>query len=266
MARQRDAGFVEATGNVAVWTAVSPLQLALEDREAAEPEGVFTRRFVRGIAERLADRDGDGQVLHAELLDYVRNESESYCSRHGGDCEAGLTPSLEGRRDLLVTDVTTGATTTSVAATSEPQVSAAAGGALGHDNAAGVRLEMRPSARVRDGESVTYKVESGRSGHLLIVDVAPDGTVTQLFPNQWSERAGKGAVIRAGRIVEIPNAYYGFRLCGEPAVRSGEHVRDRDRGSDCARRSSRSESGPAPGRECEGLASRARRAAAGAVA
>ena len=213
VARQRDAGFVETTGNVAVWTAVSPLQLALEDREAAEPEGVFTRRFVRGIAERLADRDGDGQVLHAELLDYVRKESESYCSRHERDCEAGLTPSLEGRRDLLVIDVATGA---SVAATSQPAVSAAAGGALGHGNAARVRLEMRPSARVRDGESVTYRVESDRSGHLLIVDVAPDGTVTQLFPNRWSERAGKGAEIRARGIVEIPNAYYGFRLVASP--------------------------------------------------
>ena len=221
VARQRDAGFVETTGNVAVWTAVSPLQLALEDREAAEPEGVFTRRFVRGIAERLADRDGDGRVLHAELLDYVRKESESYCSRHERDCEAGLTPSLEGRRDLLVTEVTTGAAVTSVGATSEPEVSAAAGGALGHGNAARVRLEMRPSARVRDGESVTYRVESGRSGHLLIVDVAPDGTVTQLFPNQWSERAGKGAAIRAQRIVEVPNAYYGFRLVASPPYGRG---------------------------------------------
>ena len=218
VARQRDAGFVETTGNIAVWTAVSPLQLALEDRESVEPEGVFTRRFVRGIAERLADRDGDGRVLHAELLDYVRKESESYCSRHKRDCEAGLTPSLEGRRDLLVTDVTTGA---SVAATSEPTVSAAAGGALGHGNAARVRIEMRPSARVRDGEAVTYRVESGRSGHLLIVDVAPDGTVTQLFPNQWSERAGKGADIRARGIVEIPNAYYGFRLVASPPYGRG---------------------------------------------
>ena len=221
VARQRDAGFVESTKNVAVWTAVSPLQLALEDREAAEPVGVFTRRFVRGIAERLADRDGDGQVLHGELLDYVRRESDAYCSRHKHDCEAGLTPTLEGWRDLLVTDVTTGASVTSAAATPGPGVSEAAGGALGHDNAAGVRLEMRPSVRVRDGESVTYTVESGRSGHLLIVDVAPDETVTQLFPNQWSERAGKGAAIRAGRVVEIPNAYYGFRLVAGPPYGRG---------------------------------------------
>ena len=157
----------------------------------------------------------------------MRRESDAYCSRHKHDCEAGLTPSLVGRRDLLVTDVTTGAaadfgaTAGSVAATPESGASVAAGGALGHDNAAGVRLEMRPSARVRDGESVTYTVKSGRSGHLLIVDVAPDGTVTQLFPNQWSERAGKGAAIGAGRVVEIPNAYYGFRLVAGPPYGRG---------------------------------------------
>ena len=217
-ARQRDAGFSEAEGNLAVWTAVSPLQLALEDREAKQPQGVFTRRFVRGVAERLADRDGDGRVMHAELLDYVRSESEAYCSRHPRDCEAGLTPSLEGPRDLLLMDVASGG---AVAGMPSTDASAAASGALGHDNAAGVRLEIRPSARVRVGESVTYRVRSARSGHLLIVDVAADGTVTQLFPNRFSERAGEKSVIAAGRTVEIPNAYYGFRLMASPPIGRG---------------------------------------------
>ena len=221
VARQRDAGFIEGKANLTVWTAVSPLQLALEDREAKDPQGVFTRRFVRGIAERLADRDGDGKVVHAELLDYVREESEAYCSRHPRDCESGLTPSLEGRRDLLVTDVTTGAAVASAAGAPEPDASATAGGALGHGNDAGVRLEIRPSARVRVGESVTYRVQSGRAGHLLIVDVAVDGTVTQLFPNQFSERAGEGTAIGAGRAVSIPNAYYGFRLVASPPLGRG---------------------------------------------
>ena len=52
-ARQSDKGFIDTGGNIAAWTAVSPLQLALEDREADEPQGVFTRLFVRGIGERL---------------------------------------------------------------------------------------------------------------------------------------------------------------------------------------------------------------------
>ena len=221
VARQRDAGFIEGKANLTVWTAVSPLQLALEDREAKEPQGVFTRRFVRGIAERLADRDGDGQVVHAELLDYLREESDAYCSRHPRDCEAGLTPSLEGRRDLLVTNVATGAVVASAAGAPEPDASATAGGALGHGNDAGVRLEIRPSARIRVGESVTYRVRSARAGHLLIVDVAADGMVTQLFPNRFSERAGEGAAIAAGRTVSIPNAYYGFRLVASPPLGRG---------------------------------------------
>ena len=218
VARQKDAGFIEAKGNVTVWTAVSPLQLALEDRESQEPQGVFTGRFVRGIAERLADRDGDGRVVNAELLDYVRAESEAYCARHPRDCEAGLTPSLAGRRDLLITEVMTGA---SVTESSEQDAGATAAGSLGHGNAAGVRLEIRPSTRVRVGESVTYRVQSERSGHLLIVDAAADGTVTQLFPNRFSERTGEGAAIGAGRIVEIPNAYYGFRLVASPPLGRG---------------------------------------------
>ena len=223
-ARQRETGFIEMKGDLATWTAVSPLQLALEDREAQEPEGVFTRRFVRGIAEGLADRDGDGRVVHAELLDYVRSESTAYCSRHPRDCEAGLTPTLEGPRDLLIAGVAAGTPPDAPAdAASETAVEAAAGGALGHANAAGVQLAIKPSARVRVGESVTYRVQSGRAGHLLLVDVAADGTVTQLFPNRFSEQAGEGAAVGAGRAVEIPNAYYGFRLVASPPLGRG-HV------------------------------------------
>ena len=58
VSRQRETGFTDSGDNMVSWAAVSPLQLALEDREAAEPQGVFTNRFVRGIAERHADANG----------------------------------------------------------------------------------------------------------------------------------------------------------------------------------------------------------------
>ena len=103
----------------------------------------------------------------------------------------------------------------------QSEVAAAAGEALGHGNAAGVRLQIRPSSRLRVGDAVTYRVESGRSGHLLIVDVAADGTVTQLFPNRFSERAGKETTIGAERSVEIPSAYDGFRLRASPPLGRG---------------------------------------------
>ena len=215
VSRQRETGFTDSGDNMVSWAAVSPLQLALEDREAAEPQGVFTNRFVRGIAERHADRNADGRVVYAELLDYLREESAAYCSRHQRDCEAGLTPLLEGPRDLLLRDVLTGRA-------AGGDTTAVAADVLGHPNAAAVHLTIRPATRLRVGDAVTYRVQSGRSGHLLIIDVAADGTVTQLFPNRFSRVAGQRTVIEAGNVVEIPNAYYGFRLRAAPPLGRGQ--------------------------------------------
>ncbi len=208
-------GFVERKGNLVTWTAVASNQLALEDLEAQPPQGFFTGRFVRGIAERRADRDGDGRVVHSELLDYVRSESESFCARQQRHCPSGLTPQLEGPRGLLARDLEV------VGPPRVPDAAEAAGAALGHGNSAGVRVEMLPSQRVRLGEKIKLRVHSARSGHLLLVDVAADGTVTQIFPNRWSERAGAGALIKAGRAVEIPNPYYGFSLPAREPTGSG---------------------------------------------
>ena len=209
-------GFIEGEGNLIAWTAVASNQLALEDVEAPQRQGVFTGRFVRGITERLADRNHDGRIVHSELLDYVRSESEEYCRRHRGDCEKGLTPLLEGPPGYLARDL--------VVVGAEPAgggVAEVAEAALGHGNTAGVRLEMLPSRRVRLGEEIKLRVYSERSGHLLLVDVAADETVTQLFPNPYSERAGAGAEIRAGSTVEIPNPYYGFSLPAEEPTGPG---------------------------------------------
>ena len=209
-------GFVEREGGLVAWTAVASNQLALEDVEARRRQGFFTGRFVRGIAEKAADRNGDGRIVHAELLDYVRSESRAYCARRQQDCRGGLTPLLEGPPGIEARDVRDLA----VVADGGGATAEVADAALGHDNAAGVRLEILPSSRVRLGETMKLRVHSERSGHLLLVDVNADEIVTQLFPNKFSERAGAGAEIRAGRPVEIPTPYYGFKLrAGEPVGR-----------------------------------------------
>ena len=214
--RQRDlASFIKSDGDLVAWTAVSPLQLALEDRESEVPQGVFTSRFVRGIAEGLADRNKDGHVVHAELLDYVRTESQEYCKRHPQDCKEGLTPSLEGKREILMRDVITGRFV-------KPTAEATAEGVLVHKNPAGVKLEILPSNRIRVGESVTYRVRSGKAGRLLIVDLAVDATVTQLFPNRYSDLAGVDNKIEDRGVIEIPNAYYGFSLEASPPTGKGK--------------------------------------------
>ena len=206
-----DRGFIERRGNLIAWTAVASNQLALEDLEAPERQGFFTGRFVRGITQRDADRNRDGRIVHSELLDYVRQESESYCKRRQESCPSGLTPSLEGPPGTQARDLVVGPS-------HDPGAGEAAEAALGHGNAADVRLEILPSRRVRLGEEFTFRVHSGRPGHLLIVHVSADGDVRQIFPNQWSEEAGAGARIAAGSTVEIPTSYYGFRLTATEPV------------------------------------------------
>ena len=206
IARQRESGFLETGGGAVVWSAVSPLQLALEDREAEEPQGVFTRRFVQGIAERRADRNGDGRVVNAELLDWLRSESAAYCRRHPRDCEAGLTPSLEGPRNLLMLDAATGKP---VGGTTE-----AAEGALGHDNEAGVALENPSVSRLRFATAWTYRSE--RPAGTADLDVADDGT-SRNSTRKVSERRAPRSLAGAGSRSE---RYYGFALeAGPPAGR-----------------------------------------------
>ena len=205
-------GFVERKGSLVAWTAVAADQKALEDLESQPRQGFFTGRFVRGIAEKAADRNGDGRIVHQELLDYVREESKAYCARQQQHCPSGLTPLLEGPPDIEVRDVRDLAVVADGGATA-----AVADAALGHDNAAGLRLEILPSSRVRLGETVTYRVHSDRPGHLLLVDVNADEDVLQLFPNKYSEREGVGAEIRAGRPIELGTGYSGFSIrAGEP--------------------------------------------------
>lgn len=88
-----------------VWTAVSERELALVDRSATPPGGVFTSAFVDGLQDRAADADGDGIVSHAELLDHLRQRAGSYCQRNPGSCGIGLTPTLEAASQTYLTDV-----------------------------------------------------------------------------------------------------------------------------------------------------------------
>ncbi|MDF1736611.1 MAG: trypsin-like serine protease [Minwuia sp.] len=88
-----------------VWTAVSEREVALVDRSASPPGGVFTSAFVEGLQNRAADADGDGIVSHAELLDHLRQRSGSYCAENPDACGIGLTPTLEAASEAYLTDV-----------------------------------------------------------------------------------------------------------------------------------------------------------------
>jgi hypothetical protein len=171
-------GFVERRDNVVAWAAVNDGQLALVDTEQQEAASVFTRRFVQGIRKAAS---GSG-MSHASLLDHVRKESEAYCGRHRKECAAGLSPQLEARRDALAADVVTGA------APARPQDVPES--VLAHDNAAGLTVDIVQGSELRIGQTANFRVQAHATGYLVLLDVTPDGKVTQIFPNkQWFSTA-----------------------------------------------------------------------------
>jgi len=214
--------FIERQDKAVVWSAVADDQLALVDRTASPPMGVFTRRFIEGVTTGLGGGEGrTGRVSYVELLDFVRRESARYCEEAGERCRLGLTPQLEVPTEMVGQDVATG---------SAPQTTAeAVQSTLKADNPAGVAIEILPGAEVEVGAKMAFRVSTKRPGHLILVDVDAEGRLTQIFPNRYSLMTPRGGqpksnLIRPGRPVEVPdlgNPYAGFEYVAEPPAGSG---------------------------------------------
>jgi hypothetical protein len=202
--RQKEESFIESDGNLVAWSAVSPIQQALVDRETEQYQGVFTGRFYTGIAERAADSNKDGLITFAELHDYLQRESESYCNRHTEECSAGLTPFLESSVDLLGQDVLSGNEAQDTVSEAE--------NLLVHDNQARLSITILPGSNVRMGDKMKFRFSSDRGGYLIVLDINANGELTQLFPNLYADKSAKGNRVKAGGAITIPDAYYGFEF------------------------------------------------------
>ncbi|MCC6006308.1 MAG: caspase family protein [Rhodobacteraceae bacterium] len=249
---------LDSTPDRTVWAAVSPHQLAFEQGG----EGLFTSRFIRGIAEGAADLDGDGVVTHLEMHTYLARESEAFCpAMPPGQCGLGLTPMLEVYRPLQgapvdatlrgdasvpgggdlagidwgAVDASFGAGGGLVPVAVSGATGGASGGGAGTTQGApaqggapgqGVRvtLDILPSARPRRGERVQFRIDSSHDGYLIVFDITPDGRLVQLFPNRFSDRQGRGNTIRAGLPLTIPDATYGFDFVVQPPLGQGRLV------------------------------------------
>ncbi len=212
---RREESLLKSDRQRVVWSAVSAAQVALVDQEATPRGGVFTRRFLTGLRDRKADRNGNGEVSYAELLDYIRQESADYCRRRGPACALGLTPTLE------IDAAYQGQPVFSFAMKPMP-VPELATELLAHDNPVQAKLEILPSAAFRLGEVMQIRVTSPRDGYLVVLDLDARGQVTQIFPNQFSDKAGKQNRIVANRPITIPDAYYGFQFRAREPVGRGQ--------------------------------------------
>lgn len=230
---------LDRSDHLAVWSAVTAYQVALEDDEDGQPQGAFTKRFVNGIRSREADANHDGKITHTELLDFVQLGSDSFCKSKRPKCPAGLLPTLEVARRLQVQPIGTSMgedvpsdidVQTSASQLFNPESGVLSAGSW-------IRWTAAPEGgRFKLGANMQVNLHSGIRGYLTLFDINAEGVLTQLFPNQGSARApamlpGEGPVepgfdrrIGKGETLKIPVPMHGFDLVAEKPLGRGQIV------------------------------------------
>ena len=90
--------------------------------------------------------------------------------------------------------------------------------ALPDDNPAGLSVSFARGPRLTLGQKIQIRVTTREAGYLALLDFAPDGSVTQIYPNELSMRTATGRRPEANRIQPGPpfvvpnpaNPYEGF--------------------------------------------------------
>ena len=76
-----------------------------------------------------------------------------------------------------------------------------------------VAVDLKPGADVQVGDKIQFLVTPQISGRLWVLDRAPDGTITPIFPNQFVK--ANESLVDAGQTVMIPDQSYGFDFIAE---------------------------------------------------
>ncbi|MEP1598068.1 MAG: caspase family protein [Hyphomonas sp.] len=93
-----DNTIFQGQSHMSVWSAASHEQVALEVPQG----GVFTRAFLSGIGQGLADKNGNNIVSNVELIRYVRDISAKSCATSKlcqTENKGRLTPEFTGQLD-----------------------------------------------------------------------------------------------------------------------------------------------------------------------
>ncbi len=234
-AHQVEGNFLDPAPQLTAFFAVSTTQLALETRrDPRHPQGVFTGAFVDG-ANGKADKNQDGQVSYAELLDYIRARSHEYCQAN--NCPQGLDPNMEAPEFKMAQNFRDFGLANPTMPTNPVQAVEAI---FPHGNEAGLSLTLErgdhtlePGEPLRLGDPVHYQFRTGRAGKLVIFDMDADGKLTQLFPSATLPaytpvacRKSMGLTDRvpAGQTLRIPDGCMGIPLSAQEPVGKGKVV------------------------------------------
>lgn len=149
--------------------------------------GIFTTNLIAG-ATGAADQNGDGQISHAELSGFAAQRSTAWCDTHRPCTLAGLSVDFAGPASASpMSRAMPPATTT-------PDTTL--------PNPAQLTLTIDGGPTLTIGHSATFRAKSGDTGTFVLLDIAPDGTVAQLYPSSLAPGTG----LTSGTTLVIPSA------------------------------------------------------------
>ena len=190
--------------NVVSYTAVAAEQVALVDQYQRPTLGVFTRRFIQAFKNKNADANFDNKITHQELLAYLRRKSQSYCQK-SSFCKTGvgLTPQLDIKASMSDDDIRIWAAINDAMPSGDSEITA---------RFSDLQVDILPNSRLKPGQRMVIKVNSSKSGYLLLFDASKSSPVnlTRLYPNSYGRQKNIRMIQNKPRI--IPDMYSGFRL------------------------------------------------------
>jgi uncharacterized caspase-like protein len=213
---------------VAVWSAATMAQFSWDSPAG----GIFTNAFVTGLRDRRASFSADGRVSASSLLAYVRDGAESYCATNPRCLEVGFTPELLApaayRADVLIPYFSDGDAPDGAPEGGDgeainddaadelveevPELVDLAEGVFSHENDFGLDATILPDARIALGDAVRFRIRSEETGQVVVLDSGPDGALRRIFPNAYSEAAGRAGTVAGGQVLTIPDESYPFEF------------------------------------------------------
>lgn len=202
--------------------------------------GVVTERnLCAGSAQGGKDTckgDSGGPLLARRAAGrYVQIGVTSWGQGCGENDHPGVYTRVSAYADWIRT-VTGGAAPAAVTRPAEPPAPPTAPPA--DDNTAGLKIRLvaveanRPApldvGAIRPGQQVAVVLGTKRPGYVIVLDEAPDGKLTQIYPNGFALRAGPGghrqSSLEPGRELTVPdpqNPYAGFAYFVEGTAGDG---------------------------------------------
>jgi hypothetical protein len=168
-----------------------------------------------------ADLNGNGRLTSAELINFVRPRTESWCKQVEPCRTRKFTPNLDPKNEAFVLQQASAGDALPIVSEEDAGAVSDILPALGDD---AIVIDIQPGNRHRIDDEVFFRVTSATDGYLTLLDLNAGNDLVLLFPTRDDIARGKSGRIRANHALTVPDESYGFAFTAGPPVGRGQLI------------------------------------------